>query len=112
MKKLLFLSGLVSFSAMAEVSPEHVKQMIDQMVEKNVISKEEAEKAKTRMESMNAEQWSAINDQAAKVAARSPASVKPVENKIEVARDGIDLDSAQFQQIQSDMSKIVPQYKD
>lgn len=111
MKWLLTLTVLISFQLRAEVSPTHVDEMIDQMVVKNVISKAEAEKAKLRMRSMSSDQWSQINAQAEKVAARSPASVTPSENRIEEVK-GVDLDSAQFKQIQSDIGKIVPQYKE
>lgn len=112
MKWLLSFSVLFSLQVSAEVSPNHVDEMIDQMVTKNVISKAEAEKAKIRMRSMSPDQWSQINAQAEKVAAaRSPASVTPSNNRIEEVK-GIDLDSAQFKQIQSDIGKIVPQYKD
>lgn len=112
MKWLLSLSLFLTLSAQAEVSPEHVKGMIDQMVEKGVISKTEAEKAKARMLSMSPEQWGQINAQAATIAARTPASVNTEsQNKIEEVH-GIDLDSAQFKQIQQDMGKIIPQSKD
>jgi hypothetical protein len=111
MKWLLSLTVVLSFQVSAEVSPTHVDEMIDQMVTKNVISKVEAEKAKIRMRSMSPDQWSQINTEAHKIAARSPASVTPSENRIEEVR-GVDLDSAQFKQIQSDIGKIVPQYKD
>jgi hypothetical protein len=111
MKWLLSLTVVLSFQVSAEVSPTHVDEMIDQMVTKNVISKVEAEKAKIRMRSMSPDQWSQINTQAEKIAARSPASVTPSENRIEEVK-GVDLDSAQFKQIQSDIGKIVPQYKD
>lgn len=112
MKWLLSLTLFLTFAAQAEVSPEHVKSMIDQMVEKGVISKTEAEKAKARMMNMSAEQWGQINAQAASVAARSPASASTEsQNKIEEVH-GIDLDSAQFKQIQQDMGKIIPQAKD
>lgn len=95
----------------AEVSPEHVESMLQQMVRENVISATEAEKAKIRMKSMSPDQWSAINKQAAKVAARSPASVRPSQNKIEEV-NSIDLDGAQFKAIQSEIKKIVPAYRD
>lgn len=112
MKYFLSLALVVSLQVEAEVSPEHVDTMIDQMVRENVISKSEADKAKMRMRSMSPTQWSQINDQAGKIAARSPASaITPSENKIEEVK-GIDLDSAQFKQIQSDIGKIVPQHKD
>jgi len=112
MKWLLSLTVLFSFQLGADVSPAHVDTMIDQMVSKNVISKEEAEKAKARMRSMSPEQWSQINHQATQAAGRSPAStVVASDNKIEEVK-GVDLDSAQFKQIQSDIGKIVPQYKD
>lgn len=112
MKWLLSLTVLLSLNVYATVSPDHVDTMIDQMVSKNVISKEEAAKAKARMRSMSPEQWGQINAKAAQVAARSPASVNTgSENQIEEVK-GVDLDSAQFKQIQSDIGKIVPQYKD
>lgn len=112
MKWFLSFSLFLTLSAQAEVSPEHVKSMIDQMVEKGVISKEEADKAKARMLSLSAEQWGQINNQAAAIAARSPASANTEsQNKIEEVH-GIDLDSAQFKQIQQDLGKIIPQAKD
>lgn len=112
MKWLLSFSLLITFStAEAEVSHEHVDDMLKQMVRENVISAEEAEKARIRMRSMSSDQWSSINKQAATIAARSPASVVPSQNRIEEVK-GIDLDGAQFKQIQDEMKKIVPQYKD
>jgi hypothetical protein len=112
MKLLLCLSVFFSLQVRAEVSPEKVGAMIDQMVSNNVISSAEAEKAKARMRSMTKEQWGQIHQQADKIAARSPASAETnSENKIEEVK-GIDLDSAQFKQIQSDIGKIVPQYND
>lgn len=81
------------------------------MVRENVISAEEAEKAKIRMKNMTPDQWSAINKQAAKVAARSPASVTSSQNRIEEV-NSIDLDGAQFKAIQNEVKKIMPQYRD
>ncbi|MFP5384956.1 MAG: hypothetical protein ACLGHN_02670 [Bacteriovoracia bacterium] len=106
----LFITSVV-LPVKAEVSPEHVESMLQQMVRENVISKEEAEKAKMRMKTMSPDQWSAINKEAAKVAARTPASVTPSENRIEEVK-GIDLDGAQFKAIQNEVRKIVPQYHD
>lgn len=111
---MILLTFLVTLStAYAEVSPEHVNSMLDQMVRENVISAGEANKARLRMKTMTAEQWSEVNAQAAKIAARSPASVAsaPSQNKIEEVNN-IDLDSAQFKTIQNDMRKIVPSYND
>ncbi len=102
------LTILVSFQLRAEVSHEHVDSMIDQMVTNNVISKIEADKAKVRMRTMSSEQWAQINTKAEAIAARSPASVSTAsDNKIEEVQ-AVDLDSKQFQQIQSDMKKFVP----
>lgn len=112
MKWLLTFSLFISVANVrAEVAPEHVESMLQQMVRENVISAQEAEKAKIRMKAMTPEQWSAVNKQAAKVAARTPASVSPSQNKIEEVH-GIDLDGAQFKAIQSEVRKIVPQYHD
>jgi membrane peptidoglycan carboxypeptidase len=102
---------ILSLTIRAEVNPGHVESMLDQMVRENVISKEEAEKAKFRMKSMNKEQWSQINQKAKELANRMPASVEPSKNKIEEVH-GIDLDGAQFKQIQDDMKKIMPEYRD
>lgn len=112
--KLIFTFALFfSFTAaQAEVAPEHVESMLQQMVRENVISAVEAEKAKIRMKSMSPEQWSAINKQATTVAAaRSPASVTASNNKIEEVHS-IDLDGAQFKEIQNEVRKIVPEYRD
>ncbi|MGE3611308.1 MAG: hypothetical protein AB7I27_17070 [Bacteriovoracaceae bacterium] len=111
MKFILLISLMAVSSSFADVTPDQVNSMLDQMVRENVISKEEADKARIRMKTMNNEQWSAINQQASKAAGRNPASVVPSENKIEEVNN-IDLDSAQFKQIQSDMKKIVPDFKD
>ncbi len=113
MKLIFSLIILLSFSiAQAEVAPEHVESMLQQMVRENVISPVEAEKAKLRMKSMSPDQWSAINKQAATVAAaRGPASVTPSNNKIEEVHS-VDLDGAQFKEIQNEVRKIVPQYRD
>lgn len=109
---LFSLCLFVSQGLRSEVSPAHVSSMLDQMVEQKVISKVEAEKAKARMNNLSPEQWSAINKQAEGIASRSPASANvSSENKIEEVK-GIDLDSEQFKQIQNDIGKIVPAYKD
>jgi uncharacterized protein YhdP len=112
MKKIL--SALVlSFvtTAFAEVSPEHVESMLAQMVRENVISAPEAEKARLRMKNLSADQWKDINKKAADVAARSPASLTPSENKIEEVHS-VDLDGKQFKEIQNEMKKIVPEFRD
>jgi hypothetical protein len=111
--KLPFAFFLLIFtsSAFSDVDHAQVESMLKQMVRENVISPEEAEKAKIRMKSMTPQQWSAINKQAGQVAARSPASVTPSQNKIEEV-NSIDLDGAQFKAIENEVRKIIPQYKD
>jgi hypothetical protein len=111
MKRSISFFLLFTFSAFAEVSPEHVESMLQQMVRENVISEVEAQKAKLRMKSMTPEQWTQINKQAASIAARSPASFTPSNNRIEEV-NSIDLDGAQFKEIQKEMKKIVPEYRD
>ena len=97
-------------TAVAEVSPERVESMLDQMVKENVISKLEAEKAKIRLKNLSPDQWSSINKEATKVAARMPASaMASSQNKIEEVHK-IDLDGAQFKEIQNEVKKIMPQY--
>ncbi len=112
MKLILIATLFFSFSTThAEVSHSDVESMLQQMIRENVISAQEAEKVKVRMKAMTPDQWSAINQKAAAVAARSPASVTPSNNKIEEVQ-GIDLDGAQFKAIQNEVKKIVPEYKD
>lgn len=101
---------VASFSVQAEVAPGHVENMLDQMVKENVISATEAEKAKIRLKTMSPDQWKEVNKKAAVIAARMPASVQPSANRIEEVR-GIDLDWAQFKEIQNEVKKIMPQYK-
>ncbi len=111
--KLIFAICLTLsvFKLRAEVAPEHVESMLQQMVRENVISAAEAEKVKIRMKSMTPDQWSKINRQAASVASRTPASITPSQNKIEEV-NGIDLDGEQFKNIQNEVKKIIPEYKD
>jgi hypothetical protein len=112
MKKFLsVLLVTVAATAAAEVSPEHVESMLQQMVRENVISPTAAEKARLRMKSLSSEQWSEINKKAAAVAARSPASLTPSQNKIEEVHS-VDLDGKQFKEIQNEMRKIVPEFRD
>lgn len=110
MKWILSVFLAASFSVQAEVAPGHVENMLDQMVKENVISATEAEKAKIRLKTMSPEQWKEVNKKAAVLAARMPASVEPSANRIEEVR-GIDLDGAQFKEIQNEVKKIMPQYK-
>ncbi len=111
MKRYLLFLFLFTLTAVAEVAPENVEAMLQQMVRENVISEVEAQKAKLRMKSMTPEQWSQINKQAASVAARAPASLVPSNNRIEEV-NSIDLDGAQFKEIQKEIKKIVPEYRD
>jgi hypothetical protein len=110
MKWLMAWFVVVSFSVKAEVAPEHVESMLQQMVRENVISPVEAEKTKLRIRGMNSDQWTAINKKAAVLAQRLPASFTASNNRIEEV-NGIDLDGAQFKEIQDEMKKIVPDYK-
>lgn len=111
MKWIASVLLLTSFSVSAQVAPEHVESMLQQMVRENVISPAEAEKAKIRMRSMSPDQWAQINHKAQKVAARMPASTVPSQNTIEEV-NSIDLDGAQFKTIQNEVKKIMPEYRD
>lgn len=113
MKKLftiiLLSSSLYSF---AEVSPGHVDDMLKQMVAEKVISADEAERARVRLKGLTPDQWKQIKAAGVQAADRSPASVAVAsENKIQEVQ-GVDLDGAQFKQIQNDLRKIVPQSQD
>lgn len=99
---LIFLS-LFTTIAFAEVSQSDVTSMLDKMVRDGTISASEAEKAKIKMKSMNGTQWSALNSTAEKVAvSRRPASIPEAKSS--------DLDKAQFNQIEDDIKKIMPEH--
>ncbi len=105
--KVLFLTFMfLSTSVFAEVGNDHVDMMLNQMVKENVISKTEADRAKIRLKSMSKDQWSQINSKAATIASRMPASEKTPGDL-----QSVDLDGAQFEQIQNDMKMIIPQPK-
>jgi hypothetical protein len=113
MKKFLSIillgSSLYSY---ADVSAQHVDDMLKQMVTEKVISADEAERARVRLKSLSPEQWSQIKAAGEQAAARSPASVTVAsENKIQEVQ-GVDLDGAQFKTIQNDLRKIIPQSQD
>ncbi len=107
--KFTLLSILLafSFSTAAEVSHSEVESMLNQMVKENVISATEAEKAKIKLKHISPDEWKQINNTAQEVAARSPASVMPSSNDITEVHK-VDLDGAQFKQIQEEIKRIVP----
>jgi len=110
--KYVFLFCLaLSFNAFAEVAPERVGEMLEQMVRENVISRDEANKAIGRLKNISPDEWSAINKKAEAAAKRYPASNTVSYNKIEEVK-ALDLDGEQFKTIQNDLRKIVPQYQD
>lgn len=112
MKYVFLFSLLLSTTAFAEVAPERVGEMLEQMVRENVISRDEANKAIGRLKNISPEDWKAINAKAKAAAARYPASTNKVShNRIEEVK-ALDLDGEQFKTIQNDLRKIVPQYQD
>ena len=98
MRTLIFFLLLSSTAFAAEVSRQEASSMIDEMVKSNMISAEEAAKAKARLQTMSASEWSGINSEAEKKVAesegRAPASV--------------DLADEQFQAIENDLKVIAP----
>ncbi len=91
MRILLTLLFVFSASAQAQVSRDEAIILIDEMVKSNIISAEEAEKAKAR-----------IPVQAQKID-RSPASVAIAEVSSDLAKE-------QLSAIESDISAIAPHY--
>lgn len=98
MRTLIFFLLLSSTAFATEVSRQEASSMIDEMVKSNMISAEEAAKAKARLQTMSASEWTGINKEAEKKVAeqegRAPASV--------------DLAEEQFQAIESDLKVIAP----
>ena len=105
MRILSALLLMISTTAFAEVSRMDAEGSIDQMVKVNMISAEEAAKAKARLQAMSAKEWSELNKDAEAQVARMPASV------VEIADSGTnDLSKEQFLAIQNDLAIIAPHY--
>jgi hypothetical protein len=112
MKYVFFFCLAMSFNSFAEVAPERVGEMLEQMVRENVISRDEANKAIGRLKNISPDDWKAIKKKAESAAKRYPASnAIASNNKIEDVKS-LDLDGEQFKTIQNDLRKIVPQYQD
>jgi polyhydroxyalkanoate synthesis regulator phasin len=92
MRFLMTLLIVFSASAHAQVSRDEAVLLIDEMVKSNMISAEEAEKAKARIPA----QLENKND-------RSPASVTIGEPTSDLAKE-------QLSAIESDLSVIAPHY--
>ncbi len=104
MRFLIIFTLLFSTAALAEVSRDEARGIIDEMVSTQVISAEEGAKAKERLGKMNPSEWTALNQDAEIKAARMPASVPETEEKIDLSKE-------QFQTIQNDLAVIAPHYK-
>lgn len=104
MRFLLILIMMFSATAFAEVSRDEASAAIDDMVSQQMISAEEAVKAKARLVSMTAVDWKALNKDAESMASRMPAS------EMETNSEATDLSHEQFQAIQNDLSVIAPHY--
>lgn len=92
MRILLTLLFVFSSAAQAQVSRDEAVLLIDEMVKSNMISKEEAEKAKAR-----------IPVQAENQTDRAPASVSTADPSTDLAKE-------QMSAIESDLSVIAPHY--
>lgn len=112
MKFFLLMTLSLSFSAFAEVKPEQVDSMLQQMVRENVISRDQADRALSRLKNISPEQWSQINKTAEAAVKRMPASANKVSNNNIEEVKSVDLDGEQFRAIQNDLRKIVPQAQD
>ncbi len=91
MRLLITILLVFSATANAQVSRDEAVLLIDEMVKSNMISAEEAEKAKARIPVQNDK-----ND-------RSPASVTMEEPSTDLAKE-------QLSAIESDLSVIAPHY--
>jgi hypothetical protein len=99
MRYLLTFLFLLSGSVFAEVSREEASSMIDQMVKSNMISAEEAMKAKARLGTITTKEWKTVNSEAEHKVARMPASVA-------VGDPSKDLTREQFSAIEDDLKNL------
>lgn len=102
MRILIAFTLIWSVTAFAgEVSRQEAAGIIDEMVRSNMISMEEAAKAKARLQTMSATEWSALNKDAEKKAAEH-------EGRVPASVSNTDLAAEQMDAIESDLKKIAP----
>lgn len=101
MRFLIALFLMMTTTAFADVTRAEAELSINEMVKANMISAEEAVKAKARLYSMSSKDWSALNKDAASKASRMPASVD---------QESTDLSSEQLMAIEKDLAVIAPHY--
>ncbi len=106
MRFLLTLILMFSATAFADVTRDEASAIIDEMVTKQMISAEEAAKAKARLVNMTTNEWQVLNKDAEGMASRMPASELKIENNTEAT----DLSQEQFQAIHNDLAVIAPHY--
>jgi len=105
MRILLAFLLMMSTTAFAEVSRAEAEVSINEMVKANMISAEEAVKAKARLHSMSSKDWSELNAEAASQVARLPASVVEISDP-----ESNDLSKEQLMAIHNDLAVIAPHY--
>lgn len=108
MKKIvigLFLFSLNSYSFALERAD--VAKMVDDMVTKGIISKEEGAKAKKKLSGMSDQKWQKAQKQGAQLAKQFKANNPNVGNNVNSAVNNIDLKSIQFKKVQEQMKKAL-----
>lgn len=78
----------------------HVDQMLDSMVQQGIINQGDAEKARTKLNTMSENEWKSINAQANIMAQKYKDRNKDVDLNAQSAAKNINFDGAMFKDIQ------------
>ncbi|MBT3980619.1 MAG: hypothetical protein HOE90_04650 [Bacteriovoracaceae bacterium] len=116
MKKLFIaiVLNIFCFSALCEdVNKGQVSNLIDQFVEKGILTKEQAIGAKGRLGNVSDEEWKKVNKSAALNSKKMKSKYrKSASLSVDDAAEGIDTESPEFKRIQKEMGSILHKHKD
>lgn len=105
--KWFIIAFFFSSPLFAQVTQEHVDDMINQMVQKQIITEAQAKEAKAKLQNINQEQWKQINASTKTLSKRLPASKQADSlNRVEEVQE-MDLNGEEFKKVQAEIEKIM-----
>ncbi len=107
--KAILLTSFILFSlntVAIGIDRNTTVSMIDKMVAKGIISKEEADRAKYKLQAMPDQQWGELKDLGRKIAAQQVKNGN-VSLDVDSAAKNIDFDSKQFKDIQKQVKDVM-----
>ncbi|MFG1501500.1 hypothetical protein ABMA70_14935 [Halobacteriovorax sp. XZX-3] len=104
---ILILSlKLSTFVYAQQIDRNATVSMIDQMVARGIIGKDEAEQAKSKLVAMPDQEWNQLSELGRKLASQQTTNTN-TELTVDSAAQNIDFNSKQFKNIQSQVKDIM-----